>query len=45
MLLLGFLHMFGFKLTYGGQKMGTMTVFWSSNGFHLGFASNEYWIT
>ena len=27
MLLLGFMHRFGFKLKYGGQKMGTTTVF------------------
>ena len=27
MLLLGFMHRFGFKLMYDGQKMGTMTVF------------------
>ena len=43
--LLGFMHMFGAKLMYGGQKMGTMTVFWPTSSFHFGFTSNKYWIT
>ena len=33
MLLLGFMHRLGFKL-YGGQKMGTMIVFWPTTNFH-----------
>ena len=44
MFLLGFMYRFGFKLIYGGQKMGTMTVFWPTTIFHLGFISNKYWI-
>ena len=44
MLLLGFVHKFGFKLLYGGQKMGTMTVFRPNNNFHLRFTNIEYWI-
>ena len=42
MLLVGFMHRFGFKLVYGGQKMGIMTVFCPDINFHLGFTSNEY---
>ena len=34
MLLLGFMYKFGFKLMYGGRKMGTVTVFWPTTIFH-----------
>ena len=35
---------FGFKLLYGGQKMGIMTVFWPTTIFRLGFINNKYLI-
>ena len=41
MLLVGFMHRFGFKLVYGGQKMDVMTVFCPNIKFHLGFISIE----
>ena len=44
MLLLSFMHMFGFKVLYGGQKMGILAVFLSNTNFPLRLTSNEYWI-
>ena len=40
MFFLGFMHKFGFKLMYGGQKMGNMTIFRPNFYFRLVFTSN-----
>ena len=44
MLILGFMHRFGFELMYGDQKLGILTVFWATTDFRLGFINDKYWI-